>query len=558
MELARSLMPLAWPVPMSKHAGVGFIGYWLIVKGGTKECLREVGLNPAGEGGAPGWMFGGVSGIGVQVADNFPELVARASQEGGAAVGAYVFESDFGWVVSATDGEAGAELIFGEEAARRYGFVAPSDPEGFARWTEVAPVRLSPHEVREVLEQEWVFAEEGVAELLERTGLPAPYEPTEPPQIQANVLLALGERPELTSATVDNVGASGLGGYEAPFGWMSTQFFIGGDRVAWRDTRFVPGIGSDFLGIWDREQPDAPIRRFPRTPRSEGRVREELRDLERPLLLRTLDLDRLGGFRGLPPYESGGTYGVAQRGIPIREARFVHGIGDGFAAVWDRDRPGEPIARFPDTNEGQDEAASLAHQLLFEHAFAQRLIPGERLCVPWAEPRFVPLSGPSEGTRKALEEKLGGSLGPAYSKTWPGPWLLLEEEDGERWLPSALTATQGRWFLYVFTSAEPDGVFDLICEGCFATREDAQANAARAHSTEGPWSLGFRTIQTWLASLEQLGVAHDAAEKARAAAATEYKEKWNTGWHPETGEPPMTGSVSVPAACGSHHPCRRR
>ncbi len=33
------------------------------------------------------------------------------------------------------------------------------------------------------------------------------------------------------------------------------------------------------------------------------------------------------------------------------------------------------------------------------------------------------------------------------------------------------------------------------------------------------FALGFRTMQTWLASLEQLGVALDAAEKARAAAA---------------------------------------
>jgi hypothetical protein len=44
------------------------------------------------------------------------------------------------------------------------------------------------------------------------------------------------------------------------------------------------------------------------------------------------------------------------------------------------------------------------------------------------------------------------------------------------------------------------------------------------------FALGFRTTQTWLASLEQLGVAHDAAEKARAAVAKGYKQEWNTGW----------------------------
>ncbi|SRR6266545_1212974 len=202
-----------------------------------------------------------------------------------------------------------------------------------------------------------------------------------------------------------------------------------------------------------------------------------------------LDLERLHRFRSLLPWDSGGTFNVVQRHIPIREARFVPGLGDGFAGVWDRERPEEPIARFRDTDEGQSQAEGLATKLLFEDAFAQRLVPGERLYVSWEEPRWVPRASFGEiATDERMKKMLGGHrVGPAYFQTWPGPWLLLEEDDGEQWPPIPPTGNPGRWFLYVFAYEGSDDCFDLLCEGFFATRKEAQAYAARVYSTEGPW-----------------------------------------------------------------------
>ncbi|MFN2589607.1 MAG: hypothetical protein ABR518_02420 [Actinomycetota bacterium] len=36
-------------------------------------------------------------------------------------------------------------------------------------------------------------------------------------------------------------------------------------RYTHSGTRYVLGFGQDFFGIWDRQSPDAPMERFPRT-----------------------------------------------------------------------------------------------------------------------------------------------------------------------------------------------------------------------------------------------------------------------------------------------------
>src|SRR5207247_4804376 len=137
-----------------------------------------------------------------------------------------------------------------------------------------------------------------------------------------------------------------------------------GRRVAWRDARVVPGVGADCLGIWDRERPTGPIARFSRTSRGEARLVEALRTMQAPELRRILALDSLGGL--VLPLELGAEVIVAERSLSIREARFVAGRGEGFVGVWDRDNPGEPIERFPDTWSGEVSARERALDLLFE------------------------------------------------------------------------------------------------------------------------------------------------------------------------------------------------
>jgi hypothetical protein len=189
---------------------------------------------------------------------DFEQIVCRCSDEGGAAAGAYVFDSDWAVVLAARDGKPAATVVVNEEAARDEGLDVVNQSSAFAEWTAATtPRRLSDDEVHEVLSREWTFAEEAVAELFERAGLPAPYDPLERTELGANVIIGRPPPPP-SRATVESIGAEGLGGYEAPVGWMGEQFVLGGDVVSWRDARFVPGVGSNFLGIWDRRSVPEP------------------------------------------------------------------------------------------------------------------------------------------------------------------------------------------------------------------------------------------------------------------------------------------------------------
>lgn len=61
----------------------------------------------------------------------------------------------------------------------------------------------------------------------------------------------LGERAEATGSPASLAGAS-------PVGDQALQFSHSGSR-------YLLGYGTDFFGIWDRQLPDTPVRRFPRT-----------------------------------------------------------------------------------------------------------------------------------------------------------------------------------------------------------------------------------------------------------------------------------------------------
>ena len=420
---------------------MGFFGCWLIVKGGTEEGLRKLGVEPAGEGPTPGWTF---AGAGRDLPKDLVGLVARSSADGGAALGAYVFDSDWGYVAAARDGQPVAELLLNPESARSEGMAKESDVDSFSRWSEAAPQQVSPAEVRDVVEQEWVFAEEGVQELFERLGLPGAYDPLTSGELRPNAVI--GELPpRLPPPTMETIGAGGLGDYEGPFGWMGESTRIGDQRVAWRDARFIPGVGADFLGIWDRERPTRPIARFSRTSRGEARLVEALRTMQAPELRRILALDSLGGL--VLPLELGAEMSVAERSLSIREARFVAGRGEGFVGVWDRDNPGEPIERFPDTWSGEITADQRALELLFEFETSQKRLNGVRIFLPRVESRRLPwragLVGGRSGSRlrRFLEVHLPSS---SHIITPTGPWILTEEEEDPRWSPRIPRGPGGR------------------------------------------------------------------------------------------------------------------
>jgi len=451
---------------------VGFFGYWVIAKGASDDVLRGLGLMLRGEGGSPGWSF---ADGGRDLPADFEQIVCRCSDEGGAAAGAYVFDSDWAVVLAAREGKPAATVVVNEEAARDEGLDVVNQFSAFAAWTAATtPRRLSDDEVHEVLSREWTFAEEAVAELFERAGLPAPYDPLERTELGANVIIGRPPPPPLR-ATVESIGAEGLGGYEAPVGWMGEQFVLGGDVVSWGDARFVPGVGSNFLGIWDRGRPQTPVQTFPKTERGSQQLFEQLHLLEEPLLLEILALNRLGGLERPLTFEDSL---LVVRRVPVRNARFVLGRGRDYIGVWDRTQPAEPVARFRDNHKGQEEAEALVYDLLFVDVLSHKSLPGSRLYLSRKKAKWIRQRG--RGSVNAVRRP-------------PGPWLISEEDEDENWLADVVGGgDRPRWFVYVFVEEdvfveeEQEDNSHLWCVGASSTLETAKQLASH-HLARGHW-----------------------------------------------------------------------
>jgi hypothetical protein len=74
---------------------MGYFGHWVVVRRARRSSLRRLGLEPAAEEAAPGWRYA----YGQELPDDFEALLERAARAGdGVAVGAWVFDSDYGQV----------------------------------------------------------------------------------------------------------------------------------------------------------------------------------------------------------------------------------------------------------------------------------------------------------------------------------------------------------------------------------------------------------------------------------------------------------------------------
>jgi hypothetical protein len=214
-----------------------------------------------------------------------------------------------------------------------------------------------------------------------------------------------------------------------------------------------------------------------------------------PLPRATLDVDvgadELAGF--VRPLEVLPTLRLIMRELPWKEARYVAGHGSDFVGIWDRRRPAEPVERFPSDHSGLLQAYDAVVGLSFEDTLARTELPGLRLFLPRVEPRLVQqqvapdfldhLQGLSAADRASLEEDLQrGSLVRAPA----GPWLLTEEDDETSWRPSV--GGSGGFFLYGsgFTGVETEDERFLVCQGNFASEEEARTTATRRYA-QGAW-----------------------------------------------------------------------
>jgi hypothetical protein len=380
---------------------VGLFAHWVLVKG-TAEALVEAGYGETDEAEAPGWLTGfPVDDMQLPEWDDFEATVARvAASAGGPALGSWVYDSDVGYLAAADDRGAAARLVINPDACEAYDLPLPDGwPDrsiaSFVEWSNGAPNAVDTVAVAEIVERDWTFAEEGVTALHERLGFSTPYES------QGDVTV-----PTPTYATVESIDASGLGGYERSF------------------------YGEH-------------------------------------------------------------TFRLIQRELPWNDARYVGGYGAGFLGVWDRERPNAPVEQFSADHAGLLEAYETVGRLLFEDVLAREELPGLRLYLPRMEPRMVEqqispaflerIQELSPEQRAAWEESLKRGM---WVRSPAGPWLLTEEDEDEAWTPSV--SGTGRFYLYASGWTDDRNELNLICQGNFATEEDAREIATQRYA-QGEW-----------------------------------------------------------------------
>ena len=246
---------------------MGFFGHWVVVHGASESALRELGLEPAASDSVPGWQYA----FGPHVPDDFEAVLKRAAGAGdGVAIGAWVFDSDYGQVV-AVEGDSSSAVAINAYLAEES---LAHDPEAVAAWSSHAPHPLPASEVEAIAARGDAFVEETVRELFDRLGILPPDSPNESKDPLLGKLNVTDENP----SPVDQLRATALGGFVEP-AEILPDIWIAGRRLSFGDARFVLGRGEGFLGIWDRERPSEPIERFRLSDSGKRAARRRVHDL---------------------------------------------------------------------------------------------------------------------------------------------------------------------------------------------------------------------------------------------------------------------------------------
>jgi hypothetical protein len=435
---------------------MGTWGNWILApfgedRAGAEHLLADDGFQVQGETASGGWIFGEGAR---EPRSDLDESVGRFAADLGAAVGWFVVDSDFSCIVAADREAIVSRLILKENSAREgWDWDVPDEwrhPDRFRRFSEWSSLAQSPVEaarVEEILSADWVFADEGVWELLETVGLALPYE-EEPAESRPAWMAA--------PATLEDVGVAALEGYRAPLAWMSSLGSrVGGEVVSWSAMRFLPGRGNDFIGIWDRGSPDAPIARFPLSPRGAQKAMDAHRELQEPDVLSQMRVDELGGYSGRLDLQ-GETVRVCGRDLAWSHSRYVLGRTDHAIGIWDREHPTEPIERFALDDAGERAGSSRIHELLAPMLLAGKMLNGTR--------RFA---GSGSGAMP---------LGPVELHAWvefePTVWLVTEED------PDPLWGRSGDAPLHVYSVQTAPGTPGIELRGTFASQEEMQQGGA--------------------------------------------------------------------------------
>jgi len=121
--------------------------------------------------------------------------------------------------------------------------------------------------------------------------------------------------------------------------------------------RYVLGYGEDFFGIWDRQNPNVPTERFPRT--DDGWRQAWLRFVaQEPNHVAVPDT--MGGapaqMAAAAPQTQPDPADTAVVQYTHTGTRYLLGYGRTFFGIWDRQNPATPVERFPRSDDGWGQA----------------------------------------------------------------------------------------------------------------------------------------------------------------------------------------------------------
>jgi hypothetical protein len=184
-------------------------------------------------------------------------VMSASSTPASGAVGVFVEDSDYAYLVFASNGGRPGHLLIGSKAARdhqqgraaleRFGDQASKSSSLFLGWARTLGFDVPLAAVRNAVDREWTYAEDGVESLADLVGLR-----------------------DLLGASNDELPGEATGLLGGKVRIPAVQSRVG--PVLFRSrkqrcmdlstTRYVAGYGNGFVGVWDRRNPAHPVRRF--------------------------------------------------------------------------------------------------------------------------------------------------------------------------------------------------------------------------------------------------------------------------------------------------------
>ncbi|MFI5055810.1 MAG: hypothetical protein ACHQAW_05345 [Actinomycetota bacterium] len=127
--------------------------------------------------------------------------------------------------------------------------------------------------------------------------------------------------------------------------------------------RYVLGYGADFFGIWNRENPNVPTERYPRSDQGWRDAWTKFSALEpnHTPVPDSVATDGLGVAATTTPGAAAPQVAMNPNDTAVLQythsgTRYLLGYGQSFFGIWDRQNPAQPVERFARTDDGWGQA----------------------------------------------------------------------------------------------------------------------------------------------------------------------------------------------------------